>query len=154
MNVLAVAGGLRTPDRRVGLLKTLVCRHVTAAMRLRDVPMSRTKNRKSEQPGHYCWACDRRRPNEKFSGRGHARHVCKKCAKLGSEELAFRQACRNLERCATWEGIIPRKRRKSFQAFLNHRDPRIRALAEQMQAEDRATRELLVNAELDEMAPG
>lgn len=116
--------------------------------------MSRTKNRKSIQPGQYCWACDRRRPNEKFSGRGHARHVCKECAKLGSEELAFRQACRNLERCATWEGIIPRKRRKSFQAFLNHDDPRIRALAEQMQAEDRATRELLVNAELDEMAPG
>ena len=122
-------------------------------MRIRDVPMSRGKNRKSKQPGHYCWACDRRRPNEKFSGRGHARHLCKDCAKLASEELAYRQACRNLERCVTWEGIIPRKRRKSFQGFLNDDDPRIREMAEQIQVEDRATRELLVDRELDEIAP-
>ena len=127
---------------------------VTAAMQSRDVLMSRGKNRKSKQPGHYCWACDRRRPNEKFSGRGQARHLCKDCEKLGSEELAYRQAYRNLERCLTWEGIIPRKRRKSFQAFLNHDDPRIRELAEQMQAEDRATRELFVDTELDEIVPG
>jgi hypothetical protein len=32
------------------------------------------------------------RPNERFSGRGHARHLCKECAKLGQEELAYRQA--------------------------------------------------------------
>ena len=34
----------------------------------------------------------------------------------------------------TWEGIIPRKRRLPFAKFLNHDDPRIRALAEQMQS--------------------
>ena len=86
--------------------------------------MSR-KKRKRKQPGHFCWACGRRRPNEKFSGRGHARHVCRECAKLGAEELAYRQALRNLERCMTWEGIIPRKRRKSFEEFLDHKDRRI-----------------------------
>ena len=68
--------------------------------------MSR-KKRKRKQPGHFCWACGRRRPNEKFSGRGHARHVCRECAKLGAEELAYRQALRNLERCMTWEGNGP-----------------------------------------------
>ena len=66
--------------------------------------MSR-KKRERKLPGHYCWACGRRRPNEKFSGRGHARHLCRECAKLGAEELAYRQALRNLERCITWEGI-------------------------------------------------
>ncbi|MFV1968589.1 MAG: hypothetical protein ACC628_24475 [Pirellulaceae bacterium] len=51
----------------------------------------------------------------------------------------------------TWEGIIPRKRRKSFERFLHHADPRIRDLAEEMQEEDRATRRLMrAGVELDE----
>ncbi|MCF6286351.1 MAG: hypothetical protein L3K26_14340 [Candidatus Hydrogenedentes bacterium] len=29
--------------------------------------------------GHYCRICGRSRPNEKFSGKGHRNHVCKKC---------------------------------------------------------------------------
>jgi len=116
--------------------------------------MSRRKSRKSELPGHYCWACDRRRANEKFSGHGHSRHICRDCAKLGSEELAYRQACRDLERCVTWEGIIPRKRRKYFERFMHHHDARIRALAEKMQAEDQAARRLLqADMEVDEVIP-
>lgn len=110
--------------------------------------MSRKNRRKL--PGHYCWACDRRRANEKFSGRGHARHLCRNCAKLGSEELSYRQACRNLERCVTSEGIIPRKRRRSFEQFLQHDDPRVRALAEQMQVDDQAMRELFFAEPEDE----
>ena len=98
------------------------------------------KKRKRMEPGHFCWACDRRRPNEKFSGRGHARHLCRDCSKLGAEELAYRQALRNLERCVTWEGVIPRKRRKSFEQFLVHEDARIRTCAEEMLEDDRAER--------------
>ena len=114
--------------------------------------MSRRKKRKRRLPGHYCWACDRRRPNEKFSGRGHTRHLCRDCSKLGAEELAYRQALRNLERSATWEGIIPRKRRKSFERFLHHDDARIRALSENMQEEDRTMRRLMrASVELDEI---
>lgn len=30
--------------------------------------------------GHYCWICGRRRPNERFSGHRHARHICRECA--------------------------------------------------------------------------
>lgn len=29
--------------------------------------------------GHYCHACGRRRPNEKFSGGGHRNHLCNEC---------------------------------------------------------------------------
>jgi len=113
--------------------------------------MSRKKKRKRAPPGHYCWACGRRRPNEKFSGRGHARHLCRECAKLGAEELAYRQALLDLERCMTRDGIIPRKRRKSFELFLHHDDPRIRAVAEEMLEEDRTTRRFMqAEAELDE----
>ena len=106
--------------------------------------MSRKK--RSRKPlGHYCWACNRSRPNEKFSGGGHARHLCRDCSKLGTHELAYRQALNDLERCITWEGINPRRRRKTFEQFLSHDDPRIRTLAEEMRDEDLAARRALQN---------
>lgn len=112
--------------------------------------MTRKKKRKYNLTGHYCWSCDRRRPNEKFSGRGHARHLCRECAQLGAEELAYRQAVRNLERCMTCEGIIPRKRHKSFERFLHHDDPRVRARAKEILDEDATSRERLrTQAELN-----
>lgn len=113
--------------------------------------MSRNRMPKRKLAGQYCWACDQRRPNEKFSGRGHGRHLCRDCAKLGAEKLAYRQALRDLQRCMTWEGIIPRKRRTSFERFLHHDDPHIRAVAEEMLEEDRTTRRLMrADAERDE----
>ena len=86
--------------------------------------------------GHYCWSCDRMRANEKFSGRGHAQHLCKDCVRLGKEELAYRQAIRNLERLVTWEGIIPRKKREQFRKYLEHKDERVRVYARQIEAAD------------------
>ena len=37
--------------------------------------------------GHWCKICDSVLPNEKFSGKGHKNHICKKCARLPKEEL-------------------------------------------------------------------
>lgn len=106
--------------------------------------MPRKKHRHDcKRSGHYCWACDCYRPNEKFSGRGHGRHLCRDCARLGEAELTYLQALRNLERCVTWEGIIPRKRRKTFQHFLAHEDPRIRAAAEELARMDQRERALM-----------
>jgi hypothetical protein len=50
--------------------------------------------------GHWCWCCGRHRPNERFSGRGHRRHLCKDCSKLGKQELAYRQAVIDIDRLA------------------------------------------------------
>lgn len=36
--------------------------------------------------GHYCWICNQILSNEKFSGKGHSKHICKKCAKLTIKE--------------------------------------------------------------------
>jgi hypothetical protein len=86
--------------------------------------------------GQWCWCCDRILPNERFSGSGHARHLCRKCAKLGADELAYRQAKRALARCLTWEGLIRRKSRTMFERLRNHTNARVRALAERAAAED------------------
>jgi hypothetical protein len=40
--------------------------------------------------GHYCRTCGRERPNERFSGKGHRIHVCKRCqAKPKAERRAI-----------------------------------------------------------------
>ncbi|MCP4698547.1 MAG: hypothetical protein GY862_17110 [Gammaproteobacteria bacterium] len=41
--------------------------------------------------GRYCKVCDRKRPNEKFSGSGHKNHICKECARLPAEKRNRRQ---------------------------------------------------------------
>ena len=38
--------------------------------------------------GHYCKICGEYKTNEKFSGKGHAAHICKICAALPPEKQA------------------------------------------------------------------
>ena len=45
--------------------------------------------RKKKHQGHYCHVCGRYRAHEKFSGKGHARHICKDCAR--EQKAAARQ---------------------------------------------------------------
>jgi hypothetical protein len=103
--------------------------------------MGRKKKGKKRR-GHYCWVCADVLPNERFSGKGHRRHVCKGCSKLGSAELAYRQHERDIERCLGFDGLIRRKQRKTFERYLTHEDPRVRALAEQVQRDDQEIREM------------
>lgn len=35
--------------------------------------------KKKKQQGHYCRICGECKANEKFSGKGHAQHICKTC---------------------------------------------------------------------------
>ena len=89
--------------------------------------------KRKKRTGHFCWVCERPRPNERFSGDGHRRHVCRDCAHLGGDELAYRQAVRNLGRCITIAGGVRRKRRTEFERFLHHPDLRGRAMAEALE---------------------
>lgn len=86
--------------------------------------------------GHYCWVCGRMRPNEKFSGRNHARHICKECARLGSTELNYRQAICNLNRLMGYGTMIPRKKRRQFNQYLIHENERVRAYALEIETAD------------------
>lgn len=93
--------------------------------------MSRKRGR-----GHYCWSCNRVRANERFSGRGHSRHLCKECARLGQGELAYRQAVRNLESLLTDGARIGKRKRAQFRKFLEHENARVRAYALEIEAAD------------------
>jgi hypothetical protein len=39
-------------------------------------------NNRNKPRGHFCKVCGEHKANEKFSGSGHAAHICKKCAAL------------------------------------------------------------------------
>ena len=99
-------------------------------------------SKRAKQRGRFCWCCGRTRPNERFSGRGHARHLCRDCAKLGQEELAYRQAVRDIDRLLDQDGLVRRKHRKYFQRFLTHSDEKIRRYAEEVMANDAYTRKM------------
>jgi hypothetical protein len=46
------------------------------------------------------------RPNERFSGGGHRRHVCRDCQKLGRAKLSYLQEVRNIDRCLNFLGGV------------------------------------------------
>jgi hypothetical protein len=91
-------------------------------------------SKRGKHRGHFCWCCGRIRPNERFSGRGHARHLCRGCAKLGTAELAYRQAVRDIDRLVDWSGLVRRKHRKTFERFRSHPDERVRTYAAEVAA--------------------
>ena len=92
--------------------------------------------------GHFCWCCRRRRPNERFSGGNHPRHLCRDCARLPAEELEYRQGERDIERLL--HGLyVPRRRRAQFNGFLDHPNARVRDLARRILAEQRRDAERL-----------
>ena len=59
------------------------------------------KKKKRKQPGHYCRCCGRRRANEKFSGTGHSKHICKSCENEKRTELKRKREIAAAKRVAT-----------------------------------------------------
>jgi len=56
--------------------------------------MSKKKN---HLHGHYCKICGQYRANEKFSGKGHAAHICKSCSRLSAAEKGKAMTMNKLE---------------------------------------------------------
>jgi len=96
-----------------------------------------------KKSGQFCWCCGRLRPNERFSGRNHGRHLCRDCAHLPAEEREYRQGERDIERLLHDSFHIPRKRRAQFDRFLEHKNARVRDLARRILDEQRRQAEEL-----------
>ena len=63
--------------------------------------MSMAKKKKKKQPGHYCRRCGRRRANERFSGKGHSKHICKSCENEKRTEAKRKRQIAEARRVAT-----------------------------------------------------
>ncbi|MDR3141427.1 MAG: GNAT family N-acetyltransferase [Tannerellaceae bacterium] len=53
---------------------------------------------KKKRQGHYCKICGETKANEKFSGKGHATHICKECVALPIERKNELQRINKVER--------------------------------------------------------
>jgi hypothetical protein len=91
-----------------------------------------TMSTMGREHGYFCWCCGQTKANERFSGRGHTRHLCKDCSRLGKAELAYKQTIRNMTKMLDWDGNLRRKQRASFQSFLTHPDERVRRYAQEV----------------------
>jgi hypothetical protein len=56
--------------------------------------------------------------------------VCRDCAKLGTEEIAYRQHVRDIGRLLSADGFVRRTQRRTFEKYLVHPDARVRGYAE------------------------
>jgi len=53
--------------------------------------------KKHKPQGHYCKVCGEHKANEKFSGKGHAAHICKACMKLAPAERSEQMTLNKIE---------------------------------------------------------
>ena len=78
--------------------------------------------------GHYCKICGEYKANEKFSGKGHAAHICKSCASLSPEKQAEQMTVNRLLN-------LPWRLSKEQISWLKNRmkdkRPEVRALAKE-----------------------
>jgi RimJ/RimL family protein N-acetyltransferase len=58
----------------------------------------KTKQHKQNKPhGHFCYVCGEHKANEKFSGSGHARHICKRCQAMPAAKRDEMTAVRKID---------------------------------------------------------
>ncbi|MDU1892492.1 MAG: hypothetical protein E6767_17545 [Dysgonomonas sp.] len=62
---------------------------------------------KKKQREHYCRICGASKSNEAFSGKGHAKHICKECSALPQERKNELQQINQIDRIA---GKYPRSK--------------------------------------------
>jgi len=84
--------------------------------------------RKSRRPqGRYCKICGEYKSNEKFSGKGHAAHICKACSKLSAAEKSERMTLNKLENM--FGGGISKEQRKWLENRLHDDRAEVRETA-------------------------
>jgi RimJ/RimL family protein N-acetyltransferase len=98
--------------------------------RLNSQPPKKHKRSKQRKPhSHYCKVCGERKANEKFSGKGHAAHICKKCAALPLTERNAEMTLRKIENMPfRW---LSESELKWLRGKMNDNQPEIRDAARQ-----------------------
>ena len=87
---------------------------------------------KKRNHGHYCKICGCWKANERFSGSGHAAHICKDCAKL---PVAKRNEMQTVNRLLGLPFRLNKDQRKWLEAMRKDKREEVRSTAEWMYEE-------------------
>ena len=87
--------------------------------------------KKKRYRGHYCKVCNSILANEKFSGRGHSKHICKKCSKLPVEE---REEMTDIGRIYGLYRYmyLSKANRQMLESYLCNKSEKVRSVAKKM----------------------
>lgn len=78
--------------------------------------------------GHYCKVCGQYKANEKFSGKGHATHICKTCSSLPPEKKSEQIA---INRILNLPYYLPKEQLAWLRNRVRDRRPEVKALAQE-----------------------
>ena len=78
--------------------------------------------------GHYCKICGEYKSNEKFSGKGHAAHICKACSRLPAEK---RSEMMILNKLLNLPWRLSKEQKTWLKNKTHDRCPEIKALAQE-----------------------
>ena len=106
--------------------------------------------KKKRYRGHYCKVCNRILANEKFSGGGHSKHICKKCSKLPVEQ---REEMSDIGRIYGLYRYVnlSKANRQMLENYLCNKSEKVRSVAKKMIDEfEEKARNIRLNKELYE----
>ena len=82
----------------------------------------------TKRHGCYCRVCGEYKANEKFSGKGHAAHICKSCARLPPEKQAEEMT---LNRLLNLPWYLSKEQRKWLENRRHDKRPEVKQLAQE-----------------------
>jgi len=92
-------------------------------------PKKKHKQHKRNKPhGHFCYVCGEHKANEKFSGRGHANHICRQCQALPAATRNEMIAVRKIDNMAF--RYLSKTEIKWLRKKMNDPRPEVRAAAQ------------------------
>ena len=80
--------------------------------------------------GHFCIVCGRIPPNEEFSGKGHASHICKACGKKPEAKREEAIALSRISRVYRY-GDLSRNNQRMLENYSHNANHRIREAAKE-----------------------
>jgi hypothetical protein len=84
--------------------------------------------RKKRYRGHYCKVRREILPNEKFTGKGHAAHICKTCARKPLDEQQEAVALNRICRAFRYSNLS-RQDRLMLEKYAHNKPERVRQVA-------------------------
>lgn len=87
--------------------------------------------KKKRHRGHYCKVCNSIISNEKFTGGGHSRHICKRCSKLSVEEQGEMSDINRIYSLYRFPNLS-KANMKMLERYLGNKSEKVREVAKAM----------------------